>query len=196
LYSRLLFAGSVSVALHAAAVMLLRPVALHEDAIARPAPLYARIATAPLGEAAPPEDVLKNTLRETPAPVHAGRPAPEAARHGNTAARSTPEKSAPEKSAPDLSRAQTLSQAELDRTLARVAQTLFYPPEAVARGLEGEVVVAIEVDAAGQIVAATVAAGSGHAVLDDAALRAVQRVGRLPGVAGRTILLPVRFSLL
>lgn len=191
LYSRLLFAGCVSVALHVAAMMLVRPVTSHDDAIVRQNPLYARIVPTPSGEARPSDDILKNTLRDTSPTADAGRPAREAARDGNRAA-----KTASRRSVPDVSRAQTLSQPELERALARVAETLFYPPEAVARGLEGEVVVAIEVDAGGRIVAATVAAGSGHVVLDDAALRAVQRIGRLPGVAGRTILLPVRFSLL
>ncbi len=85
----------------------------------------------------------------------------------------------------------------LDRTLERLSQTLLYPPEAVRRGLQGEVVVMLELDAGGVVVAASVASGSGHAILDEAALAAARRLGTLaPSLAGRAILLPVRFRLL
>lgn len=187
---RLLYAGVLSIALHATAMVFVWPlVAPSDGAAVRDKPLQARIVTVPPKEPEAPDDLLKDTLRETP-PARGGRAAREVARSDPVA------RQAPKRSAPETGQAEVLSQAELQRTLERVSETLFYPPEAVARGLEGEVILAIEVDAAGRIVAASVAAGSGHALLDDAALRAVARIGRLPAVAGRTILLPVRFSLL
>ena len=83
------------------------------------------------------------------------------------------------------------------RTLGRLNETLLYPPEALKRGLEGEVVLMLELDERGRIVAASVASGSGHALLDEAALRAARRLGALgPSVAGKAILLPVRFRIL
>lgn len=71
----------------------------------------------------------------------------------------------------------------------------FYPPEAIARGLEGEVVVLMVLDEAGKVTAARVEQGSGHALLDDAALRAVRSLSSLPADAPRQVMLPVRFRL-
>jgi periplasmic protein TonB len=71
----------------------------------------------------------------------------------------------------------------------------FYPEEAIARGLEGEVLVLIIIDESGQVTAARVEQGSGHRILDDAALRAVRSLHSLPADAPREALLPVRFRL-
>lgn len=71
----------------------------------------------------------------------------------------------------------------------------FYPEEAIARGLEGEVLVLMILDAAGQVVAARVEQGSGHPILDDAAVRSVRALSSIPADAPREILLPVRFRL-
>jgi protein TonB len=70
----------------------------------------------------------------------------------------------------------------------------FYPPEAVLRGIEGDVDVSIRLDAAGNVVAARVGRGSGHAILDEAAVRAALTLKGLPGGRGETVL-PVRFRL-
>ncbi|QKV57435.1 MAG: TonB family protein [Dechloromonas sp.] len=71
----------------------------------------------------------------------------------------------------------------------------FYPPEAIARGLEGEVLVLIVIDESGHVSGARVEQGSGHRILDDAALRAVRSLRSLPADAPREALLPVRFRL-
>jgi protein TonB len=71
----------------------------------------------------------------------------------------------------------------------------FYPEEAIARGLEGEVLVLIIIDESGRVTAARVEQGSGHRILDDAALRAVRSLRSLPADAPREALLPVRFRL-
>lgn len=78
---------------------------------------------------------------------------------------------------------------ELDR------QGQFYPAEAIARGLQGEVVVLLVLDESGAVIASRVEQGSGHAMLDDAALRAVRSLHSLPADAPRQALLPVRFRL-
>ena len=78
---------------------------------------------------------------------------------------------------------------------AQVARSLLYPPEAVAHGLEGETLVLLFLDDAGNAVAARVERGSGHAILDEAAVRAARTVRSLPGNAAREVLLPVRFRL-
>ncbi|HEX5674791.1 MAG TPA: energy transducer TonB [Azonexus sp.] len=71
----------------------------------------------------------------------------------------------------------------------------FYPEEAIVRGLEGEVLVLIVIDESGRVTAARVEQGSGHRILDDAALRAVRSLRSLPADAPREALLPVRFRL-
>jgi len=77
----------------------------------------------------------------------------------------------------------------------QLADGLFYPAEAIARGLEGEVVVLMLLDERGQVSAARVEQGSGQAILDAAALRAVRSLHSLPADAPRETLLPVRFRL-
>lgn len=72
---------------------------------------------------------------------------------------------------------------------------LFYPAEAIARGLEGEVLVLLILDEAGHAVAARVEQGSGHPLLDNAALRAARGLRSLPADAPRETLIPVRFRL-
>jgi protein TonB len=71
----------------------------------------------------------------------------------------------------------------------------FYPAEAIAQGLEGEVQVLLIIDEAGKVSAARVEQGSGHAILDAAALRAVRSLQSLPADAPRQVVLPVRFRL-
>lgn len=71
----------------------------------------------------------------------------------------------------------------------------FYPAEAIAAGLQGEVDVLLVIDESGKVVAARVERGSGHAILDDAALRAVRSLTSLPADAPRQAVLPVRFRL-
>jgi protein TonB len=78
---------------------------------------------------------------------------------------------------------------------AQVARSLLYPPEAIARGWEGETLVLLFLDEAGNAVAARVERGSGHAILDEAAIQAARTVRSLPGGAAREVLLPVRFRL-
>jgi len=87
-------------------------------------------------------------------------------------------------------------QEEIHRQLRKQqAQGLFYPAEAIAQGLEGEVLVLMILGENGQVAAARVEHGSGYRLLDDAALRAVRSLRSLPADAPRETLLPVRFSL-
>jgi protein TonB len=71
----------------------------------------------------------------------------------------------------------------------------FYPAEAIARGLEGEVQVLLVIDENGQVVATRLEQGSGHAILDEAALRAARSLKSLPADAPRQTVLPIRFRL-
>lgn len=77
----------------------------------------------------------------------------------------------------------------------KLADHLFYPAEAVAAGWEGEVRLLLTLGPAGQVLAAEVAASSGHGVLDQAARRAAFAMGPLGGGTRREMILPVVFQL-
>ncbi len=77
----------------------------------------------------------------------------------------------------------------------KLSEVLFYPPEAVARGIEGEVRLLLTLDKAGRVLDAQLAAGSGHKLLDDAAVKAAFAMGSLPEAGEREVILPVVFRL-
>ena len=81
------------------------------------------------------------------------------------------------------------------QTNSRIARDLPYPPEAIARGLEGEVLVRLILDASGDAIAARLEASCGYALLDNAAVRAARTLHALPESMPREALLPVRFRL-
>ena len=70
----------------------------------------------------------------------------------------------------------------------------FYPPEAVARGIEGETILILRYAADGRLLDARIARSSGHAILDQAALRAVRATPRIAD-GPREVLFPVTFAL-
>lgn len=82
-----------------------------------------------------------------------------------------------------------------DTARRKLSEVLFYPPEAVARGLEGEVRLLLTLEKDGRVADAQVAAGSGHKMLDDAAVRAAFAMGSLPEAGAREVILPVVFRL-
>lgn len=82
----------------------------------------------------------------------------------------------------------------LDSAMAALTHEEFYPRQAIERGWEGRVVLLLTLDTAGRVTAIEVASSSGHAILDDAALRAATRITVLPG-GRRQVLLPVEFRL-
>lgn len=74
-------------------------------------------------------------------------------------------------------------------------QGLYYPAEAIAQGLQGEVLVLMIIGGNGQVSAARIEQSSGHRLLDEAALHAVRSLRSLPADAPHQALLPVRFSI-
>jgi protein TonB len=64
----------------------------------------------------------------------------------------------------------------------------------VAQGLEGDVILLLNLSDNGQLVSASIARSSGHAILDQAALDAARHIGALPGNPRQT-LFPVSFRL-
>lgn len=136
-----------------------------------------------LAELRPPVPPLR-----LPAPIAETEPTPP-----------PPPKMSPPRKAPPADRpgqaAPTWTQT-VKRHLQKLDQAgLFYPPEAIAQGLQGEAEILLILDEAGQVVGARVEHGSGYAILDQAALRAVRSLTSLPADAPRQVVLPVRFRL-
>lgn len=87
-----------------------------------------------------------------------------------------------------------MQRGALHRAQAALSKHLFYPPEAIARGLEGEVILLLTLSESGQLVSVAIARSSGHSLLDQAALDAARHIGTLPGNSRQT-LFPVSFRL-
>ena len=87
-----------------------------------------------------------------------------------------------------------LSGSSLRRAQSALSEHLYYPPQAVALGLEGDVILLLNLSDTGQLLSASIASSSGHAILDQAALDAARRIGALPGNPRQT-LFPVNFRL-
>ena len=131
----------------------------------RPTALEVRL-PAPLDPAEPNDDVLKDTFAE----VEHIAPKNVVASPPRTNARS----------------------AAASRVLAR---HVYYPPDAVAAGLEGDVRLLLTLEKNGKIVDVAIAASSGHEVLDRAAERAAWAMGKVSGSSALEMLLPVTFRL-
>lgn len=183
------WALGASAALHA--LVLARfdpaPVGTVKESLVRPPMLTAWLEPLPSSQTLPqtgvrsraPHDPLEPPRRKPPRKIPSQPRAPEP----------SPEKRSIQ--------AQWLPTAQLGETLERLSEVLLYPPEALRRGLEGEVVLLVELGEGGRIVGASVASSSGHPLLDEAALKAVGRLDALnPASAGKAILLPVRFKIL
>lgn len=88
----------------------------------------------------------------------------------------------------------TLRGHALHRAQTALSEHLFYPPQAIAQGLEGDVVLLLILADGGRLLSASVARSSGHALLDQAALDAALSLGALPGNPRQTMF-PVSFRL-
>jgi protein TonB len=175
--SRLLPALTLSLALH---LGLLLPDAMQ---LARPVAAPRIEASLRLPERAPPpasaEPLLKNTLTTRPAPppvkpppaAHIARPTPAPAQNRIAARR------------------------EIAAAQRKLSQHLYYPPAAVARGIEGEVRLILRLSADGSVAEVDIATGSGHAILDQAAVKAAYAMGRVSWAHSRELILPVIFRL-
>ena len=175
-------AFGLSLLLHAAAFGIVSWLAASSPQAVRPlaAALSVRLEERPPPAAAPqwilPQPAAAEPAKRRPAvlPVRAARsaPSPEAA-----------------------TALQVLSGDAAQKAHAQIARELFYPPEAIERGLEGEALVLLFLDASGNAIAARLESSSGHALLDNAAVSAARTLRTLPASAPREALVPVRFRL-
>jgi periplasmic protein TonB len=124
-----------------------------------------------------PESLLKNTIDpETPESIP----------------QFTPEQ--PTKPKPSPTRSSD-ARREIRTAQRKLSEHIFYPPEAIARGLEGDVQLIIVLASDGHVEDVHVAASSGYPILDNAAIKAAYAMGRLPGSTSRELILPVIFRL-
>ncbi|MCQ9377448.1 energy transducer TonB [Methyloversatilis sp. XJ19-49] len=175
---KLHFALALSALTHA--LFLLWPERTAEAPRAAPAPaLQARLQTAPAAavpraaEPEPAEPLLKDTRSERTEPAPA--PRPPAVVHAPRDA--------------------TATAAAREQAQQKLNRHVFYPPEAIEQELEGEVTLRLLLDVSGRVIDAAVLAGSGHALLDRAALDAARQIGRIDAGGAREMLLPVVFRL-
>jgi len=180
------WALAISLALHAA-LLSLGLLEVKPQAPQLPAELKVRLPAPPVVEAPQPPPRLQ--LPEEPqrnanaVPLSAPRQRRETP--ARVAVPATPQAESPQR----LTGEAALKAAE------QLARELPYPPEAVERGLQGEALVLLFLDRGGNVIAARLESSSGHALLDDAAVRAARQLRSLPDSAPREALLPVRFRL-
>ena len=129
------------------------------------------------------ESLLKNTLDEEVAPKEV-EPLPPPPKPVEPARKPEP------KPVPKNTQKRDIQIAQ-----RKLSEQQFYPPEAVARNIEGEVRLIIKLSDRGEVLDVNVAASSGHAILDNAAIRAAYAMGALTGVTSRELILPVIFRL-
>ncbi|KYC29590.1 hypothetical protein ACY05_02350 [Sterolibacterium denitrificans] len=165
--------------------MLLQPQALSSNRQAAAARIDTRLLPPATQNLAEP--LLKNTLAEETAP-----PPDPPAEPARAAAQSLASSSSPASAKP---RASSASSAARQTAQRKLAAHIYYPEEAVARGLEGEVRLLLTLAPDGRLLDAVIAASSGHALLDQAALDAVRTMGGLPDAGVVELILPVVFRL-
>lgn len=176
---RFLLALTISLLLHAAVIVEVEQLIRPRPEEITPAALQARLVPPlnPVTKPAITEPLLKNTLTD----AESGRtPPPPTFAHPLRTPRS---------------RAASRSAARELAARRKLSEHLFYPPQAVAQGLEGEVRLLLTLDQEGKVLTAEVASSSGHAVLDRAAVNAAYAMHRLPGAGVREMVLPVVFKL-
>jgi len=85
---------------------------------------------------------------------------------------------------------------EVQSAQRKLSKQLFYPPEAVARGIEGDVWLILKLGDDGEILDVGIAQSSGHAILDNAAIKAAYAMGKQIGATSRELIVPAHFQLL
>jgi protein TonB len=107
----------------------------------------------------------------------------------NTIRSETPEEAVPASPPPaGVKRAAPISPPARERRMEalgeRLSEYVFYPEQARRLSLEGTVTLFVELAGDGRVEDVRVTASSGHAILDNAAVKGFFAVGRLPGKSG------------
>lgn len=165
---RLIIALTLSLVLHGS---LLVVDAFKPAKPTSPPPLRAtlRLPPEPTRPAEPPpipDALLKNTIEEEAPRVEAKKPPPPIAERKTSAPR-----------------AKTPTPREIRAVQKKLAEFVFYPEQARKMGIEGTVVLFVELAADGQVQDVRVVSSSGYPILDNAAIKGFYAVGRLPGTS-------------
>lgn len=101
-----------------------------------------------------------------------------------------------------LSAEQLMEVSEWQKSIVlRIAKAKTYPSSARKNQIEGEVRIAFEIDKYGTIIHREVETSSGYAVLDEAALKVMDEIGKMPTPPGYleeetfTLVVPFKFSI-
>jgi protein TonB len=174
--SSLILALALSLALHAS---LLLSEAFKRSPPPPPPPILQAMLRLPVKPAeVSAEALLKNTLASSEAPAVVKPPPPPKVR--------TPHPKPV---------AKAVARRDVEAAQRKLSEHLYYPEEAVARGLEGEVRLILTVSDNGRITDVHVGVSSGHAILDKAAERAAWTMGKVNWAYSRELILPVIFRL-
>jgi protein TonB len=174
---RLLLAFAVSLVLHAAALWG----DAFKDLLKQPPPKVLQVnLRLPPVETPPVEPLVKNTLDPEEPKPESSPPEPRLETRPKAPPRPAPKK---------------VEKRQVQAAQQKLAKHLYYPADAIARGLEGEVRLLLLLGEEGAITDVQIASSSGHAILDNAAIKAAYAMGRLSGVAGKEMILPVIFRL-
>jgi protein TonB len=165
---RLIIALTLSLVLHGGLLFMGAP---GFSAAPRPPALRASLRLPPdlvrLPEPPVAESLLKNTLAEEAPEKPATPPSPPPAKE----TRKTPASS-------DASR------RAMEAVQEKLSEYVFYPEQARRLGIEGTVTLFVELAADGRVEDVRIVESSGHASLDNAAVKGFYAVGRLPGESG------------
>lgn len=181
--SRLLLALALSLILHAS---LLAPWAI-KGGEPRPQPILQAMLRLPVKAAADDrQPLLKDTLAPEKSTAAANPPPVPPTPRTSSRAQPTARPTAPVIADRDVAVAQR-----------KLSEHVFYPLEAVDRGIEGEVRLILTVADDGRIRDVQVGVSSGHTILDQAAQRAAWTMGRVnwAHTHSRELILPVVFRL-
>ena len=174
---RLIIALALSLALHGS---LFLPDLIKRPSVAPPRPALQALLRLPPMPDEPADPLLKNTLdpEDTQADKQTAPVEPLPVTHPSPVTRKTVER-------------------EIQAMQRKLNKHLFFPAEAVTLGIEGEVRLLVTLNVDGSIADVSIAASSGHAILDNAAIKAAYAMPDKfdTGVMGREVILPVVFRL-
>ena len=139
---------------------------------------------------APPRPVLQASLRLPPLPPP---PVPtEAPKEFEPLLKNTLDEDAPEEvkpvappplppPKPKTKNKVSISQREMQDAQKKLSRYVYYPEQARKLGLEGTVMLHVELLSDGRVDDVRIVSSSGHAILDNAAIKGFYAAGRLPG---------------
>jgi protein TonB len=167
---RLILALALSFALHG---VLLLPEILKRFPAEPPRPALQASLRLPPQPERPPEPLLKNTLDaedEVPAEKKPPPPAPPPPTPVRPSTAPAAEKS--------------VAKREIKIAQRKLSEYIYYPETARLQGWEGTVQLFVELSGEGRVEDVRVISSSGHAILDNAAIKGFYAVGKLPGQSG------------